>query len=96
VCLGAARYAGALPQPASTDDVRSFFVAAAAAYEPQAARRPTHPTILFKLAGGYARNGQAGDAAAVLRKLAALTVYREVDREPDFAPVTGTTMQQRT
>ena len=57
--------------------------------EAVAAQRPTHPTFLRRLAGAYALNGRAADAAGVLRKMAALSLYFSALDDPDFAAVRG-------
>jgi DNA-binding beta-propeller fold protein YncE len=53
------------------------------------AQRPAHPTFLRRLAGAYALNGRAADAAGVLRKMAALSLYFSALDDPDFAAVRG-------
>src|SRR6185503_4108932 len=77
-------------QPSTTPDARELYAAALAAYERRdhaeylgtlkvlASLRPTHPTILYKLAGAYALNGDAEETAGVLRRLAGLSIYRDV------------------
>ena len=57
-------------------------------------QRPTHPSILYRLAGAQALNGGAAAAAATLRRLVRLGVYRDVAADPDFAPVVNTTAMQ--
>jgi sugar lactone lactonase YvrE len=52
-----------------------------------AAQRPAHPTFLRRLAGAYALNGQAANAAGVLRNMAALSLYYNALDDPDFAGV---------
>src|SRR5689334_611201 len=49
--------------------------------------RPTHPTIQYKLAGAYALNGRADDAARVLDRLATLQLVFDVRADEDFAAV---------
>jgi hypothetical protein len=49
--------------------------------------RPTHPTILYKLAGAYALNERADDVARVLERLTALQLVFDVTKDADFAAV---------
>src|SRR6185295_4397719 len=91
--------AGLRAQQPSTPDARELYAAAMAAYERRdhgeylgklkvlASLRPTHPTILYKLAGAYALNGDAEETAGVLRRLAGLSIYRDVTADGDFASV---------
>ena len=67
-------------QAAQADTVRALYAAAVEAYdnkdypaylknmEAAIAQRPVHPTFLRRLAGAYALNRRAADAAGVLRK----------------------------
>jgi sugar lactone lactonase YvrE len=85
--------------PAAT--VRALYAAAIEAYdkkdhaaylknmEAAAAERPVHPTFLRRLAGAYALNGRAADAAGVLRKMARLSLYYNALDDPDFGTVRG-------
>src|SRR5438093_13657494 len=80
-------------------NIRAVYAAALAAYEKKdyaeylrrlvevSALRPTHPTITWRLAGAYALNGRAEDAAGVLRRLEKLTLYHDVLGDKDFADV---------
>ena len=56
--------------------------------------RPTHPVILYRLAGAQALNRDAAAAAATLRRLVRLRVYRDAAADLDFAPVVNTTAMQ--
>jgi sugar lactone lactonase YvrE len=99
VAAGAGGGLNAAPPPA--DDPRALVVAGLAAYQKgdfveylsdfkqAAVLRPTHPVILYRLAGAHALNGQAQEAAATLRRLARLEIYCDPARDPDFARVTG-------
>jgi len=90
-------YPHARGQSGTVSEVRAFV--AAAAYEKHdyaaylqnllhaAALRPTHPIILYRLAGAHALNGDAAQAAAVLQKLARLSAYRDVAADKDFASI---------
>jgi sugar lactone lactonase YvrE len=51
-----------------------------------AAERPNHPVMLFDLAGAWALNGDAGNAAATIRRLAAMQVWLNTS-DHDFDPV---------
>ena len=74
-------------QVAQADTVRALYAAAIEAYdkkdypaylknmEAAIAQRPVHPTFLRRLAGAYALNRRAADAAGVLRKMATLSLY---------------------
>ncbi len=53
------------------------------------AQRPVHPTFLRRLAGAYALNGRAADAAGVLRKMAGLSLYYDALDDADFAGLRG-------
>jgi sugar lactone lactonase YvrE len=89
------------PQEAAPPNARTIYAAGIAAYERKdypaylarmreaADLRPTHPTILYKLAGAYGLNRQPADAAAVLRKLAALNLYFDLSGDPDFSDVSA-------
>ena len=57
--------------------------------EAVAAQRPVHPTFLRRLAGAFALNGRAADAARVLQKMAGLSLYYNALDDPDFASVRG-------
>ena len=86
-------------QDQSPATIRSMYAAALAAYDKKnypeylrllidvSALRRTHPTITWRLAGAYALNGRAEDAAAVLRRLEKLTLYNDVAGSKDFADV---------
>ena len=88
-------------QDAPTENVRALYAAAIEAYqkkdhaaylrnmEAASAQRPVHPTFLRRLAGAYALNKRASDAAAVLRKMAALSLYYNALDDPDFSAVRG-------
>jgi DNA-binding beta-propeller fold protein YncE len=88
-------------QDAPTDTVRALYAAAIEAYnkkdeaaylknmEAATAQRPVHPTFLRRLAGAYALNKRASDAAGVLRKMAALSLYYDALDDPDFSAVRG-------
>src|SRR5262249_24783127 len=49
--------------------------------------RPTHPTILYKLAGAYALNERADDAARVLERLTVLQLVFDAGQDADFAAI---------
>jgi sugar lactone lactonase YvrE len=49
--------------------------------------RPTHPTILYKLAGACALNGRPDDAARALDRLTALQLVFDVNADNDFSAV---------
>jgi DNA-binding beta-propeller fold protein YncE len=53
------------------------------------AQRPVHPTFLRRLAGAYALNRRAADAAGILRKMATLSLYYNALDDPDFGAVSG-------
>jgi len=57
--------------------------------EAVAAERPVHPTFLRRLAGAYALNGRAADAAGVLRRMAALSLYHDALGDADLSGVRG-------
>ena len=88
-------------QVAPADTVRALYAAAIEAYdkkdyaaylknmEAATAQRPVHPTFLRRLAGAYALNRRAADAAGVLRKMATLSLYYNALDDPDFAAVSG-------
>src|SRR5258708_1454673 len=57
--------------------------------EAVAGERPVHPTFLRRLAEAFALNGRAADAAGVLRKMAALSLYHNTLDDPDFVGVRG-------
>jgi streptogramin lyase len=81
--------------------VRELYQAALTAYEKKdyaeylqkieavAAQRPVHPTFLRRLAEAYALNGRAADAAGVLRKMSALSLYHDALGDADFNGVRG-------
>jgi sugar lactone lactonase YvrE len=81
--------------------VRELYQAALAAYQKKeyaeylrkieavVAERPAHPTFLRRLAGAYALNGRAADAAGVLRRMAALSLYHDAIDDADFGGVRG-------
>src|ERR1700730_16602153 len=81
--------------------VRELYQSALAAYQKKeyaeylrkieavVAERPVHPTFLRRLAGAYALNGRAADAAGVLRKMAALSLYHDAIDDADFSGVRG-------
>src|SRR6476659_7202632 len=72
---------------ASAQPAPSAFATAVAAYragdykgylagmQKAAAERPNHPIMLFDLAGAWALNGEAGQSASVIRRLAAMQVW---------------------
>src|ERR1044072_4285672 len=62
--------------------------------EAVAAQRPAHPTFLRRLAGAFALNGRAAEAAGVLRKMAGLSLFYNALDDPDFASVLGDTTVQ--
>jgi sugar lactone lactonase YvrE len=86
-------------QESDTAALRQTFAEATAAYrdkafdtylskmESLAAKRPAHPTILYKLAGAFALNRRPADVARVLHRLADLTLTYDVGSDPDFAAV---------
>jgi len=88
-------------QSAPVETVRALYAAATEAYtkkdypeylkkmEAVIAQRPVHPTLLRRLAGAYALNGRAADAAGVLRKMAALSLYYDALGDADFGAVRG-------
>ena len=88
-------------QVAPVETVRALYAAAIEAYdkkdypaylknmEAAIAQRPVHPTFLRRLAGAYALNRRAADAAGVLRKMATLSLYYNALDDPDFGAVSG-------
>jgi DNA-binding beta-propeller fold protein YncE len=88
-----------LAQEPTLQQLREKYAAAAAAYDKKdypayltalqelAQLRPTHPRILSRLAAAFALNGRPSDTASTLEKLAALTLFVDVDKDPDFARV---------
>jgi hypothetical protein len=86
-------------QESDTSALRQTFAEATAAYrdkafdtylskmESLAAKRPTHPTILYRLAGAFALNKRPAAVARVLNRLADLTLTYDVGSDPDFAAV---------
>lgn len=88
-------------QVAQAETVRAMYAAAIEAYdkkdytaylknmEAAIAQRPVHPTFLRRLAGAYALNRRAADAAGVLKKMATLSLYYSALDDPDFAAVRG-------
>jgi DNA-binding beta-propeller fold protein YncE len=86
-------------QGAPVETVRALYAAAIEAYnkkdypeylknlEAAVAQRPVHPTLLRRLAGAYALNGRAADAAGVLRKMATLSLYYDTLGDADFSAV---------
>jgi len=86
-------------QGAPVESVRALYAAATDAYtkkdypeflkkmEAVIAQRPVHPTLLRRLAAAYALNGRAADAAGVLRKMAALSLYYDAPGDADFSAV---------
>jgi sugar lactone lactonase YvrE len=86
-------------QEADTAALRQTFAEATAAYrdkafdtylskmESLAAKRPTHPTILYRLAGAFALTQRPADVARVLNRLADLSLTYDVGSDPDFAAV---------
>jgi sugar lactone lactonase YvrE len=49
--------------------------------------RPSHPVVLFNLAGAYSLNNREAEASATLQRLAAMQVWFDVDAEHDFDAV---------
>jgi len=92
-------HATLVAQDQSPATIRAMYAAALAAYEkkeyPEYLRllievsslRPTHPTITWRLAGAYALNGRAEDAAGVLGRLEKLSLYNDVPASKDFADI---------
>jgi len=88
-------------QEAPAETVRALYAAAIEAYgkkdytaylknmEAASAQRPVHPIFLRRLAGAYALNSRASDAAGVLRKMAALSLYYNALDDPDFSALRG-------
>src|SRR5581483_4853078 len=96
IAIGAVRPSA---QTAAAPTPQQIFAEATAAYRDKAYAtylekmrtlgdmRPTHPTIQYKLAGAYALNGRADDAARVLERLTTLQLVFDVRADDDFAAV---------
>ena len=99
--IGLASAAVFARQVVPVENVRALYTAAIEAYdkkdypaylknmEAAIAERPVHPTFLRRLAGAYALNRRAADAAGVLRKMATLSLYYNALDDPDFGAVSG-------
>src|SRR5215213_7927552 len=46
--------------------------------------RPAHARVLYNLAAAYALNNKAGDALAVLERLAAMDLFFAIEKDDDF------------
>lgn len=89
----------AVPQELTPQAIRELYQAATKAYEQKnyseylqkietlSNARPVHPILLRRLAGAYALNDRPEDAARVLRRMAALTLYHDATGDPDFSRV---------
>lgn len=49
--------------------------------------RPSHPTLLYQLAGGLTLNGKLEEALDVLERLAAMGMVYAPEKQADFAPL---------
>jgi len=88
-------------QAVPVETVRALYAKAVEAYDKKdypeylkhmeavIAQRPVHPTLLRRLAGAYALNGRAADAAGVLRKMETLSLYYDALGDADFSAVRG-------
>ena len=53
--------------------------------------RPNHPTILYKLSGGYALQGQKDSSIACLKRLILINANPKIEQDSDFESVQNTT-----
>lgn len=82
-------------QAAQADYEKKDFAAYLGEMQELASIRPAYPVVQFNLAGAYALNGKADEAAATLNRIAAMRIVMDVDAEHDFDGIRDTPQFQK-